>query len=1164
MKKLTRAHKTKDEKRRLLLTKKNVKQETRIAKYGSDSVAVVAKDMNHRFIAAFMALVFAISCMVVGINFATKAEEETTISTANLTPNAVYSNDLYRSKALSVNSDGTYNLNIETYSTGAEVSQQVPTDFVLVLDQSGSMANNDMPTGGFSEAGNSWTINSIANSSTAYYYHDSESNEYYRVYAKRGYLYYQYAANQFYMDDLFNKYRHFHYFANKTVYQGSNGYYYYDETEGAWHLMYLHVNGTMIGGAQYKCYLFYYNNQGEQTYIYNNKSNKEYYTYRQVLYQRMTSFSDVFDHPLWKRYVGYNELCYKDGNGEEHTLVSTDYCNSSKVPVSTAGGSTLAAYNGTLYTANDNETRLQALNTSAKAFIDLVASQTNTKADGTVETVDHRISVVGFSSENTTYSTYNNTEVLSPDSIVTNGSSFSGYSLDGNRHDGPQYSDGISTTQYQNSLVSTATDAGATSLKTSIDYVTAYGGTQPQDGFAMAKQVLTNRTTTTYTKADGTTGNRNTCVIFFTDGRPGNYTYSDQYAVANEVVAAAKEVKDLGATVYSIGVFGESDGNPLTYSRYRINSSSSNRTYGGTTYYSYTNYQSDDGNEKYTTVLEEKSYDPDYVEVYEETYNSVTYADVLYRLWLKSTSGYPDQADDTIEDYMSTVSSEYPQATEFVNDEWIDDYLDSDSTPATTYQEMITASRGTQSDDKYYYLATNADALTKAFSSIFESVSSTTTSLTLDAEHSLVQDVLSDGFEKTDATTVTLATMKGSVQQDGSIGGWNNREDNPSEVSWAWDNKTLNVTGFDFSSNFISEAQSGKKLIITISNLIPTGTGNLIASNASTSGIYAVNNAEQTKTALGYLPEPSISRHSYTLDVGEANTNGVFTVSTELTGGTASLNDVILVKPDGTRLNYSSPQTFTSVGDEGVFYYENVPDGYSIKTSVTATDDSYIYTMYENNNTPNTSTLSTSTATDRTLDYEDSVLHITSVANSRDVTLNLTAENSPYVDTGYEFKVDVTLSGDLITNKLGTVNSENSGKATFAVDGSTLKATVTMTMKEDGTIDPVTIKVPDGATLTVAHSDYFYTTDPIKYTDTTVSEQTPYEPHAINTATDIYINDVVNDSIESGITDNNTHVSTIFFAAAGAVALAGGAWVGIQLKRRSDEELEQFIDNMNK
>ena len=82
MKKLTRTHKTKDEKRRLLLTKKNVKQETRIAKYGSDSVAVVAKDMNHRFIAAFMALVFAISCLVIGVNFATQAENEATSSSA--------------------------------------------------------------------------------------------------------------------------------------------------------------------------------------------------------------------------------------------------------------------------------------------------------------------------------------------------------------------------------------------------------------------------------------------------------------------------------------------------------------------------------------------------------------------------------------------------------------------------------------------------------------------------------------------------------------------------------------------------------------------------------------------------------------------------------------------------------------------------------------------------------------------------------------------------------------------------------------------------------------------------------------------------------------------------------------------------------------------------
>ena len=1134
--------KNKKEKRKVLLDKTASKRATRVEKYGSDSVGAVATDFDKRFVAAFMALVFALSVLVVGVNFATKADEETA---ANLNPSALYSNDLYRSKTLSVNSDSTYNLNIETYSTGAEISQQVPTDFVLVLDQSGSMAYNDMPTGGFSEAGNSWEINSIANSSTAYYYYDSDSNEYYRVYAKRGYLYYQYAANQFYMDNLFNKYRHFHYFANKTVYQGSNGYYYYDETEGAWHLMYLHVQGTMVGGLQYKCYLFYYNNNGEQTYIHNDSGNKDYYSYRQAAYVRMTSFSDKFDHPLWKRYVGYNELCYKDGNGKEHTLVSTDYCNSNKVPVSTAGGSTLAAYDGTLYIANNNETRLQALNTSAKAFIDLVASQTNTKADGTVEAVDHRISVVGFSSENTSYYTYNNTELLSPDSTVSNGNSFSGYSLDGKSHDGPQYYDNISTTQYQNSLVSTATDTGAASLKTSIDYVTAYGGTQPQDGFAMAKQVLTNRTETTYTKADGTTGDRNTCVIFFTDGRPGNYTYSDQYAVANEVVAAAKEVKDLGAKVYSIGVFGESDGNPLTYSGYRINSSSSNRTYGGSTYYSYTNYQSDDGNESYATVLDEKSYDPDYVEVYEETYSGVTYADVLYRLWLKSTSGYPDQADDTIEDYMSTVSSEYPNATEFVNDDWIDDYLDADTTPSTTYQQMITSSRGNQSTEKYYYLATNADALTKAFSSIFKSVSSTTTSLSLDSDHSLVQDILSNSFEKTDATSVTLATMEGSVQQDGSVGGWTNRVENPSGITATWDDKTLNVTGFDFSSNFISEDQSGKKLIITISNLVPNGIGDLIASNISSSGVYAIDETEQTKTAIGYLPEPSISRHSYTLDVGEANKSGVFSVSTELTGGTSSLSDVILVKPDGTRLKYSSAQTFSSVGDEGVFYYENVPDDYSIKTSVTATDDSYTYTMYENNNTTNTSTLSTSTATDRTLDYEDSVLHITSVANNHTVTIQEDV-SGPYSSTDNTFSPTLILippngttisDGDTLTLATGV---------TLTGDATNNYYTGTVSnIQGNGSAGAVTLSIPAGYTLKVSqdNSGTYYDESPsisylksdgnsISYTDSGI---------LIDDTTTITISNASKNSIapETGVIDSANPISKIMIIVAGVfVAIA--------------------------
>ena len=73
MKKIER--KTKDEKRRLLLTRKYVTSQKRIQKYGTDSVGEIAVDFNKRFVAAFMALVFALSVLVVGVNFATRADD---------------------------------------------------------------------------------------------------------------------------------------------------------------------------------------------------------------------------------------------------------------------------------------------------------------------------------------------------------------------------------------------------------------------------------------------------------------------------------------------------------------------------------------------------------------------------------------------------------------------------------------------------------------------------------------------------------------------------------------------------------------------------------------------------------------------------------------------------------------------------------------------------------------------------------------------------------------------------------------------------------------------------------------------------------------------------------------------------------------------------------
>lgn len=55
-------------------------------------------------------------------------------------------NGMVISKTAKANTDGTYTIQLEAYATGSkiisEVTEDVPTDIVLVLDQSGSMANN--------------------------------------------------------------------------------------------------------------------------------------------------------------------------------------------------------------------------------------------------------------------------------------------------------------------------------------------------------------------------------------------------------------------------------------------------------------------------------------------------------------------------------------------------------------------------------------------------------------------------------------------------------------------------------------------------------------------------------------------------------------------------------------------------------------------------------------------------------------------------------------------------------------------------------------------------------------------------------------------------------------------------------------------------------------
>lgn len=1226
MKKYKMTRNTKEEKRRLLLTKKNVKQETRIAKYGSDSVAVVAKDMNHRFIAAFMALVFAISCMVVGINFATKADDDTTILTANMTPSSLTGSGFVTSKKLSVNESGNYDLTLEAYSTGATIVEQVPTDIVLVLDQSGSMAKDDMPISYNDGVTTNWYIPQGESDVINKYYYDGEN--YYRVYRKRGYMYEYIEPNSVYIGKVLEDTPLSWFQSSSDVDQSISAQYYY-LYNGTFYPTTVTVKGSTL---RYDATIEFTDSNGSSYYVTHDDSPyyrnfatgnkmtsgtlydganlavKELFGYsaiwgwkgsmfgtdatakaNQEKFQRSYTYAEVLgintgmyiQSMLFKRHVGYSQLCYKDENGNEHILIDADYCDSSGAPVGglvDANGKPTETYTstndatwyGTLYTPTSTTTRLAALNNALKSFIAGVANQTN--GDGTKP--DHRIAVVGFSSSD---SVYKNTELLSGTDLTITDTAFEDdgagstrYSLDepnhSTAHNGKQYSEATSP-NYANALLQVNDSTQYEKLEKAVDSITAYGGTEPKYGFYMAHNILKKRAASslTYTKKDGTSGTRNQVIIFFTDGQPGNYSSDNQYAYANETVDAAYQIKTdstIGDTpIYSIGTFGEADANPLLYQKTIRRS----------------NYSSDNA---YLEARLNMLYSLDYDQTVTDsgiTQTSSGYSvsssavfTAKFRIWQADSTNFPTTASDTIADYMETVSSKYSNAEAFVDPAWY-----GNGTKSGTYASMVQAVRGNAASGQYYYLATNQNALYKAFSKIFESVSSNVSNVTLDSTNSLVRDVLSNEFQKTDSTVVSLFTSSGSITSEGVVGNWGTEVLNPSGVSANWtDEKTLDVTGFDFSENYISTEHPGNKLIIRISNIVPvsnvsgnTNTGDLIYSNTAEIGIFIDGN----ESPLAIFPQPSISRHSYTLNVGSDNTAATFDYATKLVGSGGNLDDVIVVVPEtvtegGTtttvehRYPYADFITNNDTGEFGnwgngtVFYYENVPAGYTIHTSLKTDDNAYTYSVAYDDDQAGTQPRAMIPAQATVRDdfsFDDHQINITSEANTRNAFLTLTTEGL-YANTERQFPIGMEITGYTgdITYKL---NGSSSLTTLHFSDGVLTNPPDDLKLKHGDQVEFTNL--PANSTVTITPSDdpgnvYTWTAqlDSGEATGTAKEGTIDRDGHAFHV---VYKRGTVT---ETGVSDDGSHSFTYILAGIGV--LTGGAGAAY-VYRKKDEFVER-------
>ena len=1086
-------------------------------------------------------------------------------------------NSLELNKVLNRASNGTdYDVTLEAYSTAnlgtQNVKEKTPTDFVIIVDQSGSMTYSDMASK-YVAAGNNLTIEDIANGN--YYYNDGTGT--YRVFATRGPLYKYYESETFHLGNMFDS-SYYGWFQDKDVNLNlANMYYVKLKDPDNVTLATASENGVFLplrinidAAALHYEDRFYYTYNGIEHQIerighpsyyflgiknpYSNGNNPAYwvaeeaisaiwpgsddsYTFAKVR-GAMTGHYVNFD--LYKRKIGYTKLCYRDNDGVLHTLESdsglTDitYCNESSQALTTADGNTRVTYSN-LLKATSNETRLKTLNTALKDFAKALQAERDSFG-----TVDNKVAIVGFSSDG-----YSNNELLTGVELTVptwynssewSDSSSSPYSLDGKPHNGTQYSTSLSNDVYANTLLS-ATNEHDDIIK-AINAVTAYGGTQPEYGFEMAEKILLNRKDTTFTKKigvhRGTQQPRNQIVIFFTDGEPGDRDDDNRYVEANDVVKEAKDIKDLGATVYSIGVFGNSDGEPIKYPSHIVDSA-------------YDYYQYEDG---FFEVKRDGSYY------------------YLNRYWLDSKEDtYGSEPSDTIYDYMSVVSSNYPDATGFISDAWAENGTDAnyDDWLDMIHKVRDPNDKNPSNQNNYYRMASNQASLISAFrEAITDQQPESSTVEGQISEETALKDVIdTDNFDipknnnGVPTAPVEITFVKGHKETSGENEGditfsdvltlqqFNQQFGTSIEPLWTTDangKNVLVVDGFNYNDYYIAQGKDGYKMVVKIGGLTPkaTATGKSIASNKNTSAMY--KDASADAELLKDFPVPTITRHKYDLFVGDDNPEATFLLSTQIVDennnpvakDNAALKDVIITNSSGQRLLYSASSdaggtSDASAGTGTALYYEQLPEGYKVKTSITTSDNTFTYDLLLDSETEEAKrTLEVGTPTTENLSYDNHTLRISSSPNSRILTLHLDADESPFVDNGYKFAVDVSW-----TDSEGTHSTP-----------------VTM-IYNNGTIQDATVSIPYGATnITVSHSDYFYDTS-IENGGSTYSISGPFE-----TDQTVSIVDTAKEEIGTGVSEGSNPTKTLLYGLATVFVLSSGAGAAY-VYRRKDEFLER-------
>lgn len=404
------------------------------------------------------------------------------------------------SKTATANNDGSYTITLEAFATGSKVITEqktdIPTDIVLVIDQSGSMKD---PIGGYTytayRKGSGWNSRN---------YHNEE---YYPLRHNGG------------SENLWHKLNNNEYIAvsveQKMVYTAISGWSnrkYHDNQNSLYCLVSGEYKSVTVKreGHVFSADEYWYTVDGQQILYTTGDDSIPNFGQYAPLYQSVKKY--IYSYTL-NGATTVIEESFGDGSSPDTQFYRRDYSSSA------------------------GDTRLNALKNAATTFANAVATKAAGE-DGDInapaDNVNHRIAVVGFASGqryNGTNYNYNNTEVFVGSNQYRYGTAAQG--------------------QYGNAFQNMNTSTGVGNVSASIEALSADGGTLTNLGLEMGNGIFGANPI-----AEGE--KRNRVVIVFSDGVPGWSGYDSD--TANSAITQAGTAKNTyGATVYTIGIFPGAD-----------------------------------------------------------------------------------------------------------------------------------------------------------------------------------------------------------------------------------------------------------------------------------------------------------------------------------------------------------------------------------------------------------------------------------------------------------------------------------------------------------------------------------------------------------------------------------------------------------------------------